>query len=143
MIVCTMANLLARCRERGYTLTEVMGCVVAQDGETWTIDADHPAYPRTAKPPAAGAPCARCGGAGTELKKMLGRIGIRSTPSCKCNNRAREMDARGVQWTADNLETVVGWLREESQRRKLPFIAPAARLLVRRAIKNARAAGYV
>ena len=137
-----MANLLARCRERGYTLSEVMGCVVARDGDSWTVDTDHPAYPR-AKPPAGRAACARCGGAGTELKKMLGRIGIRSTPSCKCNNRAREMDARGVQWTADNLETVVGWLREESERRKLPFIAPAARLLVKAAIKNARAAGYV
>jgi hypothetical protein len=53
------------------------------------------------------------------------------------------MDARGVAWCADNVETIVGWLREESQRRKLPFIAPAARLLVKAAIKNARKAGYV
>jgi hypothetical protein len=53
------------------------------------------------------------------------------------------MDARGVSWVNENLETVVGWLREESERRRLPFLPVAARLLVRRAIKNARAAGYV
>jgi hypothetical protein len=142
MITCAVHFLEARCRERGYTLAEVAACIVSRDGDQVTVDETHEAYPR-AKPAAGGASCARCGGAGTELKKMLGRIGIRSTPSCKCNNRAREMDARGVQWTADNLETVVGWLREESQRRKLPFLAPAARLLVKAAIRNARKAGYV
>jgi hypothetical protein len=134
MIVCTMANLLARCRERGYTLSEVMGCVVSRDGETWTVDPEHPAYPRVPRP---------AGGPGSELKKLLSRIGIRSSPSCKCNARARELDARGVAWAEANTETVCGWLREESERRRLPFFAPAARLLVRRAIKNARAAGYV
>jgi hypothetical protein len=142
MISCHVSYLLARCRERGYTMAEVMPCVISTNGDQVTVDETHEAYPR-AKPAAGGVSCARCGGAGTELKKMLGRIGIRSTPSCKCNARAREMDARGVAWCADNLETVVGWLREESERRKLPFLAPAARLLVRRAIKNARAAGYV
>jgi hypothetical protein len=143
MIQCHFGFLAARCVERGYTLDEVAACIVSRDGDTITVDTDHSAYPRVSRLPAGGAACARCGGVGTELKKMLGRIGIRSSPSCKCNARAREMDARGVQWTADNLETVVGWLREESQRRKLPFVAPAARLLVKAAIRNARKAGYV
>jgi hypothetical protein len=53
------------------------------------------------------------------------------------------MDARGVAWCASNLETVVGWLREESGKRKIPFVPPAARLLVKAAIRNARKAGYV
>jgi hypothetical protein len=136
MITCAVHFLESRCRERGYTLAEVAACIVSRDGDTITVDVDHPAYPRAAKP-------APGGGAGTELKKLLGRIGIRSSPSCKCNARARECDARGVQWTADNLETVVGWLREESRKRRIPFLAPAARLLVKAAIKNARAAGYV
>jgi hypothetical protein len=38
MITCDKKYLEARCRERGYTLEEVMGCVVAQDGDQWTID---------------------------------------------------------------------------------------------------------
>jgi hypothetical protein len=135
MITCAVHFLESRCRERGYTLAEVAACIVSRDGDTITVDETHDAYPRAKPSPA--------GGAGTELKKMLGRIGIRSSPSCRCNARAREMDARGVAWCADNLETVVGWLREESQRRKLPFVAPAARLLVKAAIRNARKAGYV
>jgi hypothetical protein len=36
----------ARVRERGYTLDDVRGCIVAEDGETITVDVDHPAYPR-------------------------------------------------------------------------------------------------
>ena len=50
MTTCHRSHLEARCRERGYTLDEVMPCVVAQDGDQWTIDVDHPAYPRTPKP---------------------------------------------------------------------------------------------
>lgn len=41
---------LVRCKERGYALADVMGCVVKRDGETWTVDTEHPAYPHP-KPP--------------------------------------------------------------------------------------------
>ena len=49
MITCNRLHLEARCTERGYTLDEVLPCVVSQDGDVWTIDVDHPAYPRVAK----------------------------------------------------------------------------------------------
>jgi hypothetical protein len=49
MIVCHIANLLARCEERGYTLDEVRACIVAQDGDQITVDEHHKAYPRTSK----------------------------------------------------------------------------------------------
>jgi hypothetical protein len=49
MIQCQRSDLAQRCTERGYTLDEVMPCVVAQDGDEWTIDVEHPAYPRTPK----------------------------------------------------------------------------------------------
>jgi hypothetical protein len=49
MITCNRSHLAARCTERGYTLDEVMPCVVAQDGDEWTIDVDHPAFPRVAR----------------------------------------------------------------------------------------------
>jgi hypothetical protein len=39
-----------RCRERGYTLDEVRPCIVAEDGDSITVDETHPAYPRAAKP---------------------------------------------------------------------------------------------
>ncbi len=134
MITCHRRHLFERCRERGYLLAAVMPCVVSRDGPMWTIDENHPAYPRPRLPP---------GGAGTELKKLLSLVGIRSSPTCKCNARAAEMDRRGVAWVDKNRATVVEWLREESGRRKLPFVATVARLVVARAIRNARKLGYV
>lgn len=50
------------------------------------------------------------------------------------------MDAAGCDWCEDNVETIVGWLREEATRRGLPFLDAAGRLLIRRAIRNARRA---
>jgi hypothetical protein len=56
MTTCHRSFLEFRCRERGYTLDEVMPCVVAQDGDQWTIDISHSAYPKTPKPAAAQMP---------------------------------------------------------------------------------------
>jgi hypothetical protein len=50
MISCHREHLAARCRERGYTLDEVRPCIVSEDGDTITVDVDHPAYPRAPKP---------------------------------------------------------------------------------------------
>jgi hypothetical protein len=93
---------------------------------TWRPDVD---------PPAAVA-----NGPGTELKKILARAGIVATDSCPCNDRAAEMDRQGVDWCKANIDTIVGWLREEAAARGLPFFDIAGRLLVRRAIQNARKA---
>jgi ribosomal protein L37E len=51
MIRCPREHLLYRCHERGYTLDEVLPCVISQDGDEWTIDVDHPAYPRVSRLP--------------------------------------------------------------------------------------------
>lgn len=64
MITCHRSNLEARCRERGYSLEEVMPCVVSQDGDIWTIDPDHNSYPR-AKP-----------GLGDRVEGVLKSVGI-------------------------------------------------------------------
>jgi hypothetical protein len=50
MITTHRSNLEARCQERGYTLDEVLPCVVSQDGDEWTIDVESEFYPRTPKP---------------------------------------------------------------------------------------------
>lgn len=127
MIACRLLHLELRCRERGYTLDEVMPCVVSQDGDAWTIDETHPAYPRGCL-------------AGTALKSLLASIGITADDNCPCNARAAEMDVRGCDWCESNIDTIVGWLREEAEKRGLPFVDLAGRMLVRRAIKNARRA---
>lgn len=76
-------------------------------------------------------------GPGTELKRLLARIGI-TKGSCACNAHAAEMDAKGADWCIENIDTIVGWLREEAEKRRLPFADFAARLLVRRAVRKAR-----
>jgi hypothetical protein len=143
MITCHRSNLEQRCAERGYTLDEVMPCVVSQDGDKWTIDVDHAAYPRSPKP--GHEPPQPIGhGPGTELKKLLAGwpFYITSSPDCSCNRVAAEMDA----WGADECERpermayIVAAMRENAARRGIPFVELAAKLLVRRAIRNARRA---
>lgn len=142
MIVCDRRHLDARCRERGYTLDEVMPCVVSQDGDEWTIDVDHHAYPRMPKPgyspQASSQPIGR--GPGTELSKLLKKFGIEPTPTCACRAKAAQMDAWGPDECErpERVEEVVAVMRAEAQARGLPFLDAAGRLLVRRAIRNAR-----
>lgn len=77
-------------------------------------------------------------GPGTELHALLGRFGLTASGDCKCNSRAALMDANGCEWCEANIDEIVGWLRESAAERGLPFLDVAARLLVRRAIHNAR-----
>ena len=44
----------------------------------------------------------------------------------------------GCDWCQANIDEIVGWLRESAAERGLPFVDAAGRLLVRRAIANAR-----
>lgn len=136
MITTNRSNLEARCRERGYTLDEVLSCVVSQDGDEWTIDTESEFYPRASRLPEP--PALPTHGPGTELKKLLAKVGITATLDCSCNARAAEMDRQGVEWCEANLDAIVGWLREQAAARGLPFLDFAGRLLVRRAISNAR-----
>ena len=85
----------------------------------------------------ASSPCR----AGTELATLLGKFGIKAEEKgCACRRHAAHMDAAGCDWCDENIDTIVGWLREEAGKRGLPFLDAAARLLVRRAIANARKA---
>ena len=135
---CHRAHLEARCTERGYTLAEVLPCVVSQDGDEWTIDVDHPAYPRVSRlPEPAPIPTS---GPGTELSKLLKRFGINPTPTCQCRAKQQQMDAWGPDEASrpERIDEVVAVMRAEAEARGLPFLDIAGRLLVRRAISNAR-----
>ncbi len=127
MITTHKHNLMQRCNERGYVLADVMDCVVEQgEDDMWTIDVDHPSYPKNPHP-----------GAGTELKKLLATIGITSTPNCSCNRRAATMNSNGIEWCKQNMSTILDWLKEESAKRKLPFVRFGAKKLVQLAIRRA------
>jgi hypothetical protein len=140
MITCDRSHLEARCRERGYTLDEVLPCVVAQDGDEWTIDVESEFYPRVSRISQPAGPPAH--GPGTELSKLLKRFGIEPTPTCSCRAKAAEMDAWGPDECEhpERIAEVVAVMRAEAEARGLPFIDAAGRLLVRRAIHNARKA---
>jgi hypothetical protein len=119
-------------------MDEVRACIVSKDGDQITVDETHAAYPRVPKPQPAPQPPAPARGPGTELKKLLKLVGITATPNCSCNARAAKMDQEGVEWSEAHLDEIVGWLREEATKRGLPFVDMAGRVLVRRAISNAR-----
>lgn len=76
--------------------------------------------------------------AGTELKKMLKRLGIAPSKDCLCNEMADAMDINPPAWSMENIEIIVDVMRSEAAKRGLPFIGTVGRLLVRRAVRNAQ-----
>lgn len=160
----TYQECVEQCVE-GVRCIEDVGCVTAYDtapvgyatlGEceddcawaNWVGDGPKPqAYtksttPHVPKPPRAKRPKpVRRQGAGAVLKSLLATIGITTKPGCKCNQRARTMDDNGIDWCAANIPQIVDWLEEEHKRQKikLPFSKLIAGLLVRYAIRRARA----
>jgi hypothetical protein len=164
-IRCLFSHLVARCKERGYDIHSAMPCITLIDGDYVVVDTEHWAYPVANKKPAEIVAHAEkvkehwarqnqksfnlnatphrsppgCG-PGTELKKMLAKIGITATSTCSCNKRAQVMDDNGIEWCKANTTTIVGWLREEATKRGLPFIDLAGKILVKRAISLAETA---
>lgn len=129
-------HLIFRCAERGYSLEEVMPCVISQDGDNWTVDTSHASYPSSPKFQTTEI----IGGAGTELKKLLKLIGITASPTCSCNARAKTMDENGTLWCEDNKNIILEWLQEEATKRNLPFSSYLATALINLAIKKAKKA---
>jgi hypothetical protein len=90
MIRCRLHHLEARCRQRGYTLEQVLPCIVSQDGDRLVVDETHQAYPR-AKP-----------GLGDMVKAGLSAVGITEERvskaigrPCGCSKRAEHLNAIG------------------------------------------------
>ena len=77
-------------------------------------------------------------GPGTHLASILGRLGLSERPGCKCKSYSAQMDRWGVDGCTDRILEIVGWLRAEAQNRGLPFIDFVGKMLVSRAISNAR-----
>jgi|APGre2960657404_1045060.scaffolds.fasta_scaffold01243_10 hypothetical protein len=73
---------------------------------------------------------------GTVLASMIKSIGIHMSDNCSCRRHALTMNAKGNEWCSQNVDTIVGWLREEAQRRGLPFVDMIGKILINRAIKK-------
>jgi hypothetical protein len=147
--------LIEKAKSREYNIEDVKKCIVQEDNNKIIIDLTHPNYPRpkeisyeefiasidksAPKPPLMQnkeQPINK--GPGTELKKLLKKIGITSTPTCSCNARANTMDKNGIEWCENNKETIIDWLQEEATKRKLPFIRFAGKKIVDMAIYRAK-----
>lgn len=135
MITCHKKFLAARCYQRGYRLDEVMGCVVSQDGDEWTIDVEHESYPRTVKPGLLTVAMLNGPGPGTELKALLASVGIHSSPTCKCNKMAARMNQWGDE-SLNHIEEIVDVMEETARARSLPFLRVVGRKLVKMAVRR-------
>ena len=83
-------------------------------------------------------------GPGQSLRQLLSGwpFYIATSPGCSCLSMAAQMDAWGCDECSrpERIEEVVSVMREEAHARGLPFLDVAGRMLVRRAIHNARKA---
>lgn len=77
-------------------------------------------------------------GPGAILSGMIKKLGIIMTQGCSCRKHAIEMNEKGNDWCEQNIDTIVSWLREEANKRKLPFLDSVGKLMVNRAIKKSR-----
>jgi len=135
-------DLAAFASHHGYTFSHVMLCLVSHtDDGLPVLDEDCLRRVVSNAVPEKQSNELRCG-PGTELSTLLKRFGISPTPTCQCRAKAAEMDAWGCDECSkpERIEEVVGVMREEAKARGLPFLDLPARLLVKRAISNARKA---
>jgi hypothetical protein len=77
-------------------------------------------------------------GAGTELHQLLLLFGITLRSDCECLDHIDTMNQEGPDWCEHNIELIIGWLRTEAERRKLPFQESLGRTLIKSAISNSR-----
>lgn len=77
-------------------------------------------------------------GPGSMLSNMIKKIGIVMTQGCSCRRHAIEMNEKGNNWCEENIDTIVKWLREEAEKRRLPFFDSVGKLMIYRAIKKSR-----
>lgn len=145
MITGKRSEFMQRLAERGYTLDEVRGCVVSEDGDEITVDETHGDYPRA---PREGHVEPPPGGPGTELTAILsGWLGIEADEHCGCRAMAARMDALGVEWceSETGMAEILGVMQAEHARRwadgrtRLPWTDLGARTLIRLACKRAEA----
>jgi hypothetical protein len=77
-------------------------------------------------------------GPGSILANMFSMLGIKSSPTCSCRKHALEMNVKGIEWCENNMETILGWLKDESEKRKIPFVKTLAQMVVTKAINKAK-----
>lgn len=79
---------------------------------------------------------------GTELRRIIEAlpIEIQQSEGCGCSDMEAKMNGMGPEWcqSPDGMNEIVSQLRKAAVDRGLPFLDAVGRVLVRRAIANAR-----
>lgn len=94
MIRCRLRHLEARCHERGYTLEQVLPCIVSQDGDRLVVDETHPAYPR-AKPGLGDMVAAGLDAIGVTKKRVQAVASAVGVKDCGCAKRQAALNRLG------------------------------------------------
>lgn len=77
-------------------------------------------------------------GPGTILASMIKKFGIHMTPNCNCMAHALSMNKEGPDWCEANIDKILFWLKEESKNRKIPFMEPIVKMIVKQAIDKSK-----
>ena len=77
-------------------------------------------------------------GPGTELKKLLSWFHSPDKRKCKCQTRIQKMNVWGPDKCELKFETILRWMRHSAKIHKIPFFAPAVRLVIATAIRRSR-----
>lgn len=88
MIRCNRHHLKQRADQRGYTWEQVAPCIVAEDGDTITVDETHSAYPRPGIGDAVAAGLSAVGITPERITKATGK-------PCGCGKRKKALNRLG------------------------------------------------
>lgn len=83
------------------------------------------------------APQQPAGGPGTELERLISWF-KKKNGKCGCGNRIKKMNMWGPDKCEENMEIILGWLEGSAKTNKIPFSKTLAKVLVKKAIRNAR-----
>jgi len=103
-----------------YTLDQCRLCWLGEHDGAYRLLWGIPGHPtHAARPPQRLATFATPTpvGPGTELKKLLESLGLKSEAGCSCNQKAEQMDAWGVEACRLHRNEIAGWLRDNAQQR--------------------------
>lgn len=75
---------------------------------------------------------------GTHLTNILKWFSLAGKAGCKCKSRAAEMDKNGPDWCEENIDMIVGWMKEGTIKLVRPLTAIGGNAIVNLAIKRAR-----
>ena len=75
------------------------------------------------------------------LEQLFHLMLIEQTEECPCYKHARQMDEWGPIKCRENIDTIVGWLKAEADRRGMTFHERHARIAIMSCIRIARWSG--